>query len=160
VQIAGLTRGYADPGTLGRRNEAPPAAGSIPETEATRGRGTTGEGLDIFAQVVSGYDLHDITPRDFSEMLRELRDAGVLSEMEYADLGQIRLEMDAEGLDPDDSIDVLDFYQKVAQRARPDGQAEGEHAAHLASIDRRLDWLEKVAILQESPDAAGLNALV
>ena len=30
----------------------------------------------------------------------------------------------------------------------------------LASMERRLDWLDKVAVLQESPDAAGMNALV
>jgi hypothetical protein len=66
--------------------------------------------------------------------------------------------MDAENLDPDDSIDLLDFYRKTVDRARED-DASNESLVFVA-MRRRLEWLQKVAILQESPEAAGMNALV
>jgi hypothetical protein len=161
MQIAGLSAGYAGSGAVGRKNELLAAVAG--EADGKSGQGSVGPNamMGLLTGIVSGYDLTDITPRDFSNMLRELRDAGVLTEAEYGDLAQIRLDMDAENLDPDDSINVLEFYQKTLDRARHDGESPDDAAAAaLASTQRRLDWLEKVNILQESPDAAGLNALV
>lgn len=155
MQITGLTAGYGDSATVGRRNDLlSPTAGKQTAQNAKAADGPNAM-MDLLTGVVSQYDLTDITPRDFSEMLRELRDAGALTESEYGELAQIRLDMDAENLDADDSINLLDFYRKAVDRARGD-----EGPAGIAPMERRFDWLEKVAILQESPEAAGLNALV
>ena len=158
MQITGLSAGYADSGAVARRNEVLNAMTGKGGEQNVQGGGGLNAMMDLLTGIVSQYDLTDITPRDFSDMLRELRDAGVLTDAEYGDLAQIRLDMDAENLDPDDSVDLLEFYQKVLDREGHD-ESEDESAA-LASIRRRLDWLEKVAILQESPEAAGMNALV
>lgn len=159
MQVTGLSAGYSDSGTVGRRNELLTAISGKGQVEKASGAGGLNGMMEQLKGIVSQYDLEDITPRDFSEMLRELRDAGALTEAEYGDLAQIRLDMDAEGLDPDDSLDVLDFCQKTLDRAR-NGDETDEASPLFASMERRLEWLEKVAVLQESPDAAGLNALV
>ena len=159
MQITGLSAGYADSGAVGRRSELLAAVnGKGSEQNAQRAGGPNAM-MDLLKGIVSEYDLTDITPRDFSEMLRELRDAGALTDAEYGELAQIRLDMDAENLDPDDSLDLVEFYGKTLDRARHGDESE-KASATLASMGRRLDWLEKVAILQESPGAAGMNALV
>lgn len=159
MQITGLSAGYTDSGAVGRRNELLAAVAGSGVEQSSQSSAGTNAAMEQLKGIVSQYDLSDITPRDFSEMLRELRDAGVVTEAEYGDLAQIRLDMDAENLDPDDSLDLLDFYRKTVDRTRHDSESDTASAA-LGSMERRLDWLEKVAVLQESPDAAGLNALV
>lgn len=159
MQISGLSAGYVDSGTVGRRSELLAAVAGRENEQSPQAAGGPNAMMEQLKGIVSQYDLSDMTPRDFSEMLRELRDAGVLTDAEYGDLAQIRLDMDAENLDPDDSLNLLDFYRKTLDRAGDDGETASSSAT-LASMERRLDWLEKVAILQESPDAAGLNALV
>jgi hypothetical protein len=154
MQISGLLTGYADSGAVDRKNESPVAAASKAGRDDSAQATGPSAMMDVMAGIVSDYDLTDITPRDFSEMLRELRDAGALTDAEYADLAQIRLDLDAENLDADDSVDLLKFYQRQADQTHPDNQSA------TAATQRHLDWLEKVAILQESPEAAGLNALV
>jgi hypothetical protein len=158
MQITGLSAGYTDSGTVGRRSELLAASAGNGSEQATQAAGGSNVTMGLLMGVVSQYDLNDITPRDFSQMLRELRDAGAITEAEYGDLAQIRLDMDAENLDPDDSIDLLDFYRKTVDRARED-DASNESLVFVA-MRRRLEWLQKVAILQESPEAAGMNALV
>lgn len=159
MQISGLSASYTDSGAVGRRNELLAAITGSGAEQTSQVSGGTNAAMEQLKGIVSQYDLADITPRDFSDMLRELRDAGVLTEAEYGDLAQIRLDLDAASLDPDDSVDLLDFYRTNVDQAR--NQSESDTASEtLASMERRLDWLEKVAVLQESPDAAGLNALV
>ncbi len=160
MQIKGLSGGFADSGAVGRRNEllaVVSGKGGEPNSQAA---GSSNATMDLLTGIVSDYDLSDITPRDFSAMLRELRDAGALTDAEYGDLAQIRLDMDAENLDPDDSVDLLAFCQKTLDRARHDNTSDAGPPPAMTAMQRRIDWLEKVAILQESPDAAGLNALV
>jgi hypothetical protein len=159
MQITGLSAGYSDSGAVGRRNELLEAVTGKGREQNSQAAGGLNARMEELKGIVSQYDLTDMTPRDFSEMLRELRDAGALTESEYSELGQIRLDMDIENLDPDDSLNLLEFYGKSVDRAR--GGSESDMASTmLASMERCLNWLEKVAVLQESPDAAGLNALV
>ncbi len=159
MQITGLSAGYSDSGAVGRRNELLEAVTGKGREQNSQAAGSLNGRMEELKGIVSQYDLTDMTPRDFSEMLRELRDAGALTEPEYSELGQIRLDMDIENLDPDDSLNLLEFYGKSVDRAR--GGSESNMASTmLASMERCLNWLEKVAVLQESPDAAGLNALV
>lgn len=159
MQITGLSAGYSDSGAVGRRNELLEAVAGKGREQNAQAAGGLNARMEELKGIVSQYDLADITPRDFSEMLRELRDTGALTEAEYADLAQIRLDMDIENLDPDESLNLLEFYGKSIDRARGDSDSDAA-STMLASMERRLDWLEKVAVLQESPDAAGLNALV
>ncbi len=159
MQISGLSGSYADSGTVARRSELLAAAtGKSTEKASSLANSTEGT-TDQLVAVVSQYDITDISPRDFSEMLRELRDSGAITESEYGELAQIRLDMDAEGLDSDESLNLLDFYETAVNRARQDEDSE-ETSVNFEAMERRLDWLQKVAILEETPDAAGINTLV
>ncbi len=157
MQISGLSAGYADSGAVARRSELMASLGGKAHEQAPQSAASANGTMSLVAGVVSQYDLTDITPRDFSQMLVELRDAGAITDAEYGDLAQIRLDMDAEGLDPDESLDLLEFYRKAIDRAQQ-GNGAGESPL-LDAMQRRKEWLEKVAILQESPEAAGMNVL-
>ena len=159
MQISGLSGSYADSGTVARRSELLAAATSKSTEKASSLANSTEGTTDQLVAVVSQYDITDISPRDFSEMLRELRDSGAITESEYGELAQIRLDMDAEGLDPDESVNLLDFYETAVNRARQDEDSE-QTSVSFEAMERRLDWLQKVAILEETPDAAGINTLV
>ncbi len=159
MQISGLSVGYTDSGSVGRRSEVLAALAGKANEQTTPSAGDSNATMGLLAGVVSQYDLTDITPRDFSEMLRELRDAGAITEADYGQLAQIRLDMDAENLDPDEPVDLLEFYGKAVDRTQQ-GSGSDKSSPVLAAMERRLEWLEKVAILQESPEAAGMNALV
>ncbi len=159
MQISGLSVGYTDSGSVGRRSEVLGVLAGKANEQAAPPAGDSNATMGLLAVVVSQYDLTDITPRDFSEMLRELRDAGAITEADYGQLAQIRLDMDAENLDPDEPVDLLEFYRKAVDRNQQDSGSD-KSSPVLAAMERRLEWLEKVAILQESPEAAGMNALV
>ena len=163
MQIAGLPPGYADSSAIARRGEPGHAAGGQTEGKTLQAAAGTNAAMEILAKIVSRYDLREITPRDFSEMLRRLRDSGALSETEYRDLVQIRVDLDASNIDADQSIDLMKFYRQMPEKLKRQGdwrENSAEAAGILDAFKRRLAWLEKVAVLQESPESAGISALV
>ncbi len=156
MQIAGLPPGYADASAIARRGEPGHAAGGQTEGNTLQAAAGTNAAMEILAKIVSRYDLREITPRDFSEMLRRLHDSGALSETEYRDLVQIRVDLDANNINADQSIDLLKFYRQMPERPKRQGENSTEAAGILDAFKRRLAWLEKVAVLQESPESAGI----
>ena len=163
MQIAGLPPGYADSSAIARRGEPGRAVDGQTEGKTLQAAAGANATMEILAKIVSRYDLREITPRDFSEMLRRLRDSGALSETEYRDLVQIRVDLDASNIDADQPIDLLKFYRQMPERPKRQGdwrENSTEAAALLETAKRRLAWLEKVAALQESPESAGISALV
>lgn len=163
MQIAGLAPSWVDASALGRPSESGQAASGQAEATTLDQPGSANGAMEILAKIVSRYDLHDITPRDFAEMLRRLRDAGVLSEGEYRDLAQIRIDLDEQNINADESIDLVDFCRKIPERLqRNDNSGNGgaDGATLVDAAKRRLAWLEKVAVLQEYPESAGISQLV
>lgn len=161
MQIGSVTSGYSDP----TRSKA---AEAIETLESLGGKGTKpgsaggGSGASLASiaaarDVLERYDVTDITPADFSEMVQELFQAGVINDRDLGQLSAIRLELDAEGFDPDDSVDLLEFYQdRVEDITR---QTAGTANAPEA-IRQRLDWIQKFALVQQSPGTLGLNEVV
>ena len=102
-------------------------------------------------EIVGRYDVTDITPRQFTQMVQDLHQAGVISESQLEELSQIRLDLDTEGLDPDESLDLVAFYaDKLDQQS---AQSPPD------AIGSRLAWAGKLALMQSGPQSLGLDAL-
>jgi len=111
---------------------------------------------------MADYDLTRISPQRFSEMLDRLHKGGVLTDEEFTQLSQIRPDLDREGIDANESVDLLDLYSQRTQKlARQVNDQPGDAAgrASLTAAQRRLDWLQKLALVHSSPDSIGLDAL-
>ena len=114
------------------------------------------------AEILSRYDVTDISPAEFSKMIQKLFEAGTLSDNELQQLAAIRLDLDIDGIEADESIDLLEFYArkiKKLQNRLSDSDAPAADHQQLSPLLHRLDWLEKFALIQSAPEAIGLNAL-
>ena len=121
----------------------------------------------VLRQIVAEYDVTDISPREFSEMIHKLHEAGALSDQELQELSQIRVDLDLQGVDPDETLNLVDLYlnklsELYGSLDDPAGSGGSPSAGQLpqaVSLERRLAWLEKFAAIQAGPDRAGLDAL-
>jgi hypothetical protein len=160
MQISNVTAGYPDPMGLGRRAETSPAgvgsavqAGGLQAVSAPRS-------MDALVEILSKHDVSDITPTEFSQMIQDLYEAGAISETELQQLAAIRHDLDIDGVDPDESINLLEYYgQKIEelQRSVDDSGCPPSDNEQLGPLLRRLDWVEKFALIQSAPDAVGLD---
>lgn len=117
---------------------------------------------DAMRQAVAGYDVTDISPRAFSEMLQKLRQSGSLSDKDYQELCSIRTDLERDGADPDHRLNLVDLYaQKLAgiQKQPGAGQAAGTQKTAGASVQRQLEWLQKFARLRSGQGPAGFDTL-
>jgi acyl-CoA reductase-like NAD-dependent aldehyde dehydrogenase len=162
MQISNVLAGYSDPATMAKQGEAGEAAGAR-GLKAAEGHASPATGkAKAMAEILSRYDVTDISPAEFSRMIQRLFEAGTLSEQELQQLAAIRMDLDLDGVEVDESIDLLDFYaQKIEklQRRLSDADTPGAGNQQLAPLLHRLDWLEKFALIQSTPDSIGLDAV-
>lgn len=120
-----------------------------------------GEAAGTLRQIAARYDLTDISPAELSGMLQELHQAGLLDDRQYHELSMIRLDLDAAAIGAEHSINLLDFYAERLQELAE--SAGGMPASALDStverLQRRHDWLQKLALLQSAPDAPAVDAV-
>lgn len=117
-------------------------------------------------RVAARYDVTDITPRQFSMMLDELHKTGALSETELNQLAQVLLDVDADGTRLDEHLDLVKFYtdrlDKLQDNLDDQGADEAAFQAiapSLSAIQKRLDWISRLAVLHSVPDGAGVDVL-
>jgi len=164
--LPALPGGTADSGLAAA--EAPPAEKSDGEPLDWLGL-QGGSAVDPAAAaraILARYDLSDISPREFSEMIQELYSVGALSDAEFQDLALIRLDLDLDGLDPYESIDLVEVYSdKLEGLKRQLADSEGSIAelcgerSSPSVVQRQLVWLQKAAMIHSDPDTAGLDTL-
>ena len=85
-------------------------------------------------EILSHYDMTDITPNDFSKLIQQLSDKGAISPKDMQELSSIRVDLENAGVNPDESVNLLDFYQQqiakvqdaAAQSPNP-GAAQAQH---------------------------------
>ncbi len=146
------TRCLAQDATAAQPPEAPP-------TPVAAAGATT-----AFREIVAPYDVTEISPRQFSEMIQKLYDTGLLTDQQFQELSQIRVQMDSDGVEPDEAIDLVDFYLDKLRRLRESledasGLLPTGEQSRLASIGHLLEWVEKFAAIQSAGDGSGLDAL-
>lgn len=151
MQVSSLLSKYLDLSPSSKRPEVDEASNKATSAEAT---GTTSSGAAALREILSRYDVTDISPRKFSEMLQSLRTAGAITEEQFQDLSAIRTELDLQGFDPDENLDLVRFYTEKLEDAC---QADGEVPVGAAAVERRLEWLQKFAMMQSVPETAGVD---
>jgi hypothetical protein len=161
MQIRNILAGHSDPAPLGKRGEPVPAGGGpAPTSEAVP---TSARSINsAAAAVLAKYDVSDITPLEFTEMLQELHQTGALTREEYQELAAARVELESSGVGPDDPVDLLEFHRHLIdklERRLEDAEKPQLVRQELRAARRRLDWIEKFAVVQDNPAAAGINAL-
>lgn len=154
MQIQSVLSGYTDP-TTKRQAELIDAV-----TGRAIGKGDKSEAsaslskADTARDILDNYDVTEITPSQYTEMIQQLFDAGAITHQEFEQLATIRLDLDSAGIDPNESVDLLQFYRdKVDQAQGQNSAAEGVPAA----LVRRLDWIEKFAMMQGESDSLGID---
>ncbi len=157
MQIQNVLSGYTDRAT---KRQAELLDTLVGKADGDRGKPEAAEGLSsatAIRNVLQTYDVTEITPKQLTEMIQRLFDVGVITQQELEQLAAIRLDLDLAGIDPDESIDLLQFYrQKVADLHR----RRSEISAVPDALRRRLDWIEKFALVQDASGLAGLDSTV
>lgn len=95
-------------------------------------------------KIVAQYDMTNVSPREFSEMLDRLKESGALSEKDFQDLAAIRMELDKAGMQSDESLDLLAYFQMRVDQLQ--GQSPGTvPEGDLSSARRQTEWLQRLA---------------
>ena len=112
-------------------------------------------------EVLSHYDMTDITPSDFSKLVQQLSDKGTISKQDAQELSSIRVDLENADVGPDESVNLLDFYQEKiakAQEAAAQSPNPGAARANLELLVGRLNWLQKFAAVRQGGTQSGVNA--
>jgi len=139
MRINGVLSGYSDAAASGRRGESPESG--LASVGVLADGATVADNRDTAAMVnvLSRYDVTDITPVEFSEMLQQLYDQGAITEQEYQQLAAVRIDLDNEGIGEDESVDLVDFYARMIQRQEHfqelDDEAQGSRQVAQAAVD-------------------------
>jgi hypothetical protein len=153
---------YSDATTLGKKSESTEAkAQGLLKNLASLSETSSGASNTALREILAEYNVTDITPRRFSEMLQKMNKSGIITEDEFKDLSLIRTDLESDQVDPDDSINLVDYYANKLRKQPEDGDASNLSGNEPSpeTLRRRLDWLEKITLIQSSPEAVGLDAV-
>ncbi len=154
MQITNVLSRLSDPTGFGQHREAVDAVVSE-ATDAVNSAAAVVSSSSKLKEILTGYDVTDITPKAFSEMLQKLQESGLIPSKDLHELSQIRTELDQQGVASDQHVNLVEMYTKKLQ----DAEKAAKTPAATASVQRRLDWLEKFATIQASHDAATIDTL-
>jgi hypothetical protein len=159
MRISNVMTGYADTALQGKRSDPLGALASRTAVRETSAADTSANSHAL-ERIVAAYDVGRISPTEFSEMLNQLRKAGVLNDGDLNELASIRVDLEAAGIDANEKIDLREFYaERLAALQQSGASGQRGHKEMVEATARKLDWLEKLALLHEQPDAAGLSAI-
>ena len=163
MQISQLLAGYPDQLSAGKRNDRVETGGS-PSVDQSQQQPTLSNGLTaMLRQIAARYNVTEITPREFSDMLDALHQAGALADEQLQQLARVRIDLDLENIDPDEEVDLVDFYaDKLDEPSRTEegGGLSGGRPPDVGQTEQLLGWMEKFAVIQSSSDVLGLDAFV
>ena len=116
---------------------------------------------ETLREIASDYDVTSMRPQELSEMLGRLHESGVLSDEEYQMLGRLRAELENAGYESDQPVNMIEFCQeKLREMSENQGESEKVYEKTYENTKQQLAWFQKMSIIQEDPEAIGLNALV
>jgi hypothetical protein len=160
MQISNIVSGMADATTLGKKSESTAAAalGAVKTADSqTLSSISTSKAS---AEILKQYDVTNITPNQFTQMIQKLYKAGTISEKDYQDLSSIRTELENDGVEGDESVNLVELYSnKVSklQKEMENSQKSSAAQENLSAGMQKLDWLQKFAVIQANPESAGLD---
>ena len=160
MQISNVLSGFTDAAKLGAK-KAETAAGSLvkaikPGEVAAQPSAASKTAMnDILRQ----YNVADITPEDFTKMITKLHDANAISDQEFQELSSIRTELESQGVAADQSVNLVELYGDQVKKLQQQAGDSTDPASQqkLAPAQRKLDWLQKFALIHSNPEAAGID---
>jgi hypothetical protein len=161
MQISNVLGGHSDPATVSRRGDM----GDVDKRQSPIAElkdAATATPSALLSEILSRHDVTDITPMDFSSMVQNLFEIGAITTDELQQLAVVGHDLDVEGIDPDESINLIEFYMdKIEKVQREREGTDGPTLPHqqLSPLLSRLDWIEKFALIQSAPDAIGLDTV-
>ena len=162
MQVNNIISGLSNAAALGNRNStaAPGGQPGAATTTSVAPSGSTASNAAL-QSILSQYDVTNISPNEFSQMLQKLAAAGAVSPQELQQLSGVRGDLTAAGVEPDEATNLLDFYSKKIQNTQQhtDDADAATQQQQLSPLLGRLGWLEKINSLKTQPDGAGLSAL-
>jgi hypothetical protein len=139
-QLASLVGLSADPAVVADR---PVTAADAP--------GAPGAPADAtLRKIAAQYDVASISPREFSELIDRLHTSGALTDADFQDLFSIRLELDRQGVPPDESLDLVELLRTrlktLSNEAAANPAGDGQH---VDQATRQLEWAQKLALIRQ-----------
>ena len=98
--------------------------------------------------ILSNYDMSNISPSDFSKLIQQMSEKGAISQQDMQQLSSIRVDLENAGVNPDDSVNLVQFYQQQLAKAQTAAAQSANPAAAQPAINAlvgRLNWLQKFA---------------
>ena len=160
MQISNVISGLADPTTWGKKSETAVNAGANAAKSIEPQNQASPAVQKASVEILCNYDVTHITPEAFSQMIQKLHKAGAISEKDFQELSAVRGDLEKAGVEPNESINMLEFYSDKLGKAQKNLGANLDEAARQQSLGpdlRRLDWMQKFAMIQANPDAVGLD---
>jgi hypothetical protein len=160
MQISNVIPGLADPTTWGKKSETAlnTGANAIKSIEPQVQSSPALQKASV--EILRHYDVTHITPDEFSQMVQKLYKAGTLSEKDFQELSTVRSDLEKAGVGPNESINILEFFSDKLGKAQKNLGSNLDEAAQQQRLGpdlRRLDWMQKFAMVQANPDAVGLD---
>ncbi len=113
-------------------------------------------------EILSQYDMADITPNDFSKLIQQLSEKGTISQKDMQELSSIRVDLENAGISSDESVNLLDFYQQRIAKVQEAAAHSPDATAVQPNIDLlvgRLSWLQKFAAVRQQGASSGVNTV-
>ena len=159
MQISSVMSGLSDPTTWGQKGETAVKAGANAVKSIEPSVQGTPAAKKASVDILRQYDITNITPDSYLQMIQKLYKAGALSEKDYQELSAVRGDLEKAGIDPGESVNLLEFCSdKLNQDQKSLGDSTDKASQQRLGPDvRRVDWMQKFAMIQANPDAVGLD---
>jgi hypothetical protein len=168
MDIAGILRGFTSPAVGSQSNSTKEQTALAPDTAGPQFTPAAAAPSAEFRDILARYDVQNISPRQFSELVQQLREAGVISEADYQELASMRLSLDEQSLDPDGPLNLIEFFHEKLEQAeealqkreaQQPGSAPIDRPAALADSLRQIGWIQKFALVNRSAEYQPLDAV-
>lgn len=159
LSVASLLSGVEAVTGMFKRSAPSGSGAATPGDEKPRADETSGEKphASMLKELASRHDLRNISPNSFSNLVRQLHEAGLINNRQLQDLAAVRLELDLAEIPPDKPLNLIDFLENKLQRLH--GQLGGGPTASGAPLsvtdyneatDRTMRQLELLRELQQA----------
>jgi hypothetical protein len=112
-------------------------------------------------QVLSQYDMTNITPNNMANLVQQLSAKGAISPKDAQQLAAIPGELQNAGVGPNDSVNLLQFYQEQLSKVQSTA-AQSPSAAADTSVSQligRMQSLARLAAARYPGGQGGVNAV-
>ncbi|MBX7072153.1 MAG: hypothetical protein K1X71_03315 [Pirellulales bacterium] len=171
MQINKLSPGQLVAPILGKANESGAAGIAADAAAGESQNGSSTVGHAAFRQIMEDYDVTQITPREFSSLIRELHAAGAINETEMQELSSIRFELDRANVAPDEEVNLVEMFTDRLKKlttgvtdAAMDGSSSDtdpeSRERSLSLAQRQMEWVSKFDAIRQEISHDALNAIV